>query len=746
MTHKLSLSLTAGLLLAIAPCALSAQEVVQAIPGTTDADKLGDVMRQLATSPQNVDALVRAGELSVAVGDLSGAAALFARAEKIDPRNGRIKAGMATILVRSERPGEALRYYAQAEALGLDARRFAADRALAYDLIGQQDRAQRDYRVALRDSADDETVRRYALSLGISGKQELALKQLAPLLQKTDRGAWRARAFILAMTGDVPAAERIATTMMPAGMAQGLLPFFARLPSLPASDRAFAVHFGEVHATPERLADARMAPPLATLGPDPSAPVMMAAAQPLAVPSLKSQKASKRDLRQESRVAMAAAKQSSTRTVQTSPAPVVVAQNPARTAPVIVEPVLAPLPVAQAPARTAVPATPYADRAPTTLTRVGTQSETRTETQAQTQTLTTEPVLAQSAPARMLPTTASGQLPATMAARMAATPAPTSASSGAAPVTRASSVGLPANSPSSAVSTSSVASARPLPSPGFSSGSTVAAVAAVAAARTASPSTAVMRPTGVAPVPAAIDAIPAPVAVAAVPAPATEVAAAPQSIGRTGDDSILARIVAGLSIPASELGVAPAVAPVVATPTTGAAPAVAAMSTDAARVLAEAEAKAQRDAAAKAVLAKKLAAEKVTVAKKAADKKALADKKLLAEKKAAAAEKAIADKEAAEEKRIARANPERIWVQVAGGATEGDLPKAWKAVKARAPTVFAARSGWTTPLRATNRVLTGPFKTSAEARSFVNQLAKDGVPAFTFTSDAGQPVTRLPAK
>ncbi|RZM06953.1 MAG: SPOR domain-containing protein, partial [Sphingomonas sp.] len=124
----------------------------------------------------------------------------------------------------------------------------------------------------------------------------------------------------------------------------------------------------------------------------------------------------------------------------------------------------------------------------------------------------------------------------------------------------------------------------------------------------------------------------------------------------------------------------------------------------------------------------------------------VADKKALAEKKAAAAEKAIADKEAAEEKRIARANPERIWVQVAGGATESDLPKAWKAVKAKAPTVFAARSGWTTPLRATNRVLTGPFKTDAEARSFVNQLAKGGVSAFTFTSEPGQSVTRLPAK
>ena len=33
--------------------------------------------------------------------------------------------------------------------------------------------------------------------------------------------------------------------------------------------------------------------------------------------------------------------------------------------------------------------------------------------------------------------------------------------------------------------------------------------------------------------------------------------------------------------------------------------------------------------------------------------------------------------------------------------------------------------------------------TDAEARTFVNQLAKAGVPASTFTSDAGQVVTKL---
>ena len=56
------------------------------------------------------------------------------------------------------------------------------------------------------------------------------------------------------------------------------------------------------------------------------------------------------------------------------------------------------------------------------------------------------------------------------------------------------------------------------------------------------------------------------------------------------------------------------------------------------------------------------------------------------------------------------------------------------------------KSAWSAPLRATNRVLAGPFKTSAEAQSFVNTLGKAGVSAFVFTSEAGQKIIRLGVK
>ncbi|WP_133018793.1 SPOR domain-containing protein [Sphingomonas sp. PP-CE-1A-559] len=722
MTRSSHHLLTAALALVLAavPAAASAQAVVQAIPGTTDADKLGDVMRQLASNPRNIDALIKAGDLSMGLGDLSGAAALFARAEKVNPRDGRAKAGMASILVRSERPGEALRYYAQAEGLGLDPRNFAADRGLAYDLIGQQDRAQRDYRVALRDAPDDETTRRYALSLGISGKPDLAIQQLNPLLLKSDRGAWRSRAFILAMNGDVAGAEKIATTMMPAGTAQGLQPFFQRLPNLPASDRAFAVHFGEVHATPARLADARMAPPLGILAADPTAPVMLAAVTPQPAVAATTGKKDKRDRRSSrDRVQMAAATRPSSTPVPvttsvpvptTTTAPRTLTTVPART------PYAAPVQLAAAPMQTVQPLparTVQSSQPSYSAPNVAAQG-TRINPAAETNSVVSATIQPSPSPvARTVPAPSTlGTLPQSVATQMAAIPLgqakpdPTRAANAlAASATAAPSVS-PLQTPIQQAPVQQVAptqsASAETPTPGFTSSSTPAPVTATSSPRTH--------------------------AVAA------------------SEDSILARIVAGLSIPASELDVAPMhPAPVV---TAAAIP----VPDDSERVLAEAKAKTERDAAAKAIAAKTLAADKLAadkkaaLDKKAAAKKAIADKKALAEKKAAAAEKLAADKAAAEEKRIARANPARTWVQVSTGATEGDLPKAWKKAKAKAPTVFGARGGWTAPWKATNRVLAGPFKTDAEARTFVNQLAKEGVPTFTFTSDPGEIITKLPAK
>ena len=267
-----------ALALALLPTPALAQAMIQPLGGTT-ADQLAEQVRRLGQNPLDLNALLTAGELSLRLDDVSAAGAFFSRAERIDPRNARAKAGEGALLVRNERPGEALRLFAQAEQMGLPAQRFAADRGLAYDLVGDQPRAQKDYRLALAGAEDAEVRRRLALSLAIAGRQREALDALSPLIRQNDRAAWRSRAFILAMGGDAAGASKIAATMMPPGSAAGLQGFFTELPRLPATDRAFAVHFGEVHPTAARYADARLAPALAPLPPE-AAPVQVAAVLP----------------------------------------------------------------------------------------------------------------------------------------------------------------------------------------------------------------------------------------------------------------------------------------------------------------------------------------------------------------------------------------------------------------------------------------------------------------------------------
>lgn len=92
------------------------------------------------------------------------------------------------------------------------------------------------------------------------------------------------------------------------------------------------------------------------------------------------------------------------------------------------------------------------------------------------------------------------------------------------------------------------------------------------------------------------------------------------------------------------------------------------------------------------------------------------------------------------------AEPSRVWVQVAGGAQKGALPREFARLKAKAPKLLGSRTAWTVPLNATNRLLVGPFPGSKEAQAFVNQLKAANMSAFAWTSPAGQKIEKLPAK
>lgn len=218
------------------------------------ADRLSANLKLLSQNPKNVSALTDAGRSAIAVGDYAAALSFLARAEELAPSNGRVKAAIGSALVMVERPADALRLFAEAAALGAPESEMVGDRGLAHDLLGDNRRAQRDYQTALRIKADDEVTRRLALSLGISGDRDQALRMLDPLLRQQDPTGWRARAFVLAMNGDVRGAESIASTVMPAGMGDTMRPFLRKLAMLNAADRAYAVNFGTMPSDSTRFA------------------------------------------------------------------------------------------------------------------------------------------------------------------------------------------------------------------------------------------------------------------------------------------------------------------------------------------------------------------------------------------------------------------------------------------------------------------------------------------------------------
>jgi Flp pilus assembly protein TadD len=214
------------------------------------AADLNSNLARLASNPRDVNALIGAGEAALALDDPRAAAGFFARADAIQSGNGRIKAGLGRVMVKLQNPAEALRLFDQAQRLGYPDSSFLSDRGLARDMTGDQANAQRDYQAALAKAPDDpELLRRYAASLGISGQIEASDKILKPLLYKSDRAAWRYRAFILAMNNKQSDAKKIAEQTLPAQMVAGLTPYMQKMPYLTAAQKAAAVHFGHFPTT-----------------------------------------------------------------------------------------------------------------------------------------------------------------------------------------------------------------------------------------------------------------------------------------------------------------------------------------------------------------------------------------------------------------------------------------------------------------------------------------------------------------
>jgi Flp pilus assembly protein TadD len=218
--------------------------VVPDIVEPAGAVELRDAMRRISFNPSDAGALADAGNASLLLGDANAALNFFTRANAIRPNNSRIVSGLATATVRTENPFEALRLFDDAVRLGASERSIAADRALAFDLLGNFGRAQQDYQLARTVASSDDIIIRQAVSLSLAGQKEQADAMLLPLLQRNSPAAWRARAFMLAARGDVRESNKVAEGFMDATSAQKMERFFRLMPNLTGAQQAAAIHLG----------------------------------------------------------------------------------------------------------------------------------------------------------------------------------------------------------------------------------------------------------------------------------------------------------------------------------------------------------------------------------------------------------------------------------------------------------------------------------------------------------------------
>lgn len=286
---RLVLALTTAMLLVPAPAVRAQVAEPDAITKAAmekrrDAEAtLASAMGRIGTDRTDATALIDAGRASLVLDNPQAALGFLTRAGQLRPSDGTVAALTGSAMVQLERPAEALDLFANAARLGAPERIYLSDRGLALDLLGRQDAAQRDYEAALTQTNEPETVRRYALSLGISGQTDRAIQVLTPQLRSQDRAAWRTRAMIYAIAGRQADAQEIVKATMPGPMASTIIPFLARLPGLTPAQQAAAAHFGALPGgtKPGLPTTARPTP---TPSPKPTTPPVVIAARPATTP------------------------------------------------------------------------------------------------------------------------------------------------------------------------------------------------------------------------------------------------------------------------------------------------------------------------------------------------------------------------------------------------------------------------------------------------------------------------------
>ena len=95
---------------------------------------------------------------------------------------------------------------------------------------------------------------------------------------------------------------------------------------------------------------------------------------------------------------------------------------------------------------------------------------------------------------------------------------------------------------------------------------------------------------------------------------------------------------------------------------------------------------------------------------------------------------------------LAATPKQRVWLQLASGTNAEALPGQFRRLKSRNRDLFDGISGYVADEGVRARLLIGPFKTAEDAKVFAEDLASAHIEAFSWISQPGQMIRKLPAE
>ena len=230
--------------------------------------------RAVIKLPNDPRPLVGLGNVLAQAGDSDRAMASYQRALALAPGHIDAQIGVARQLVRLKQTEQALLVIDGLLAQGVNDARLHNSHGVALDVSGKQAEAKDAYARGLELAPGDRSLMaNLALSFAIDGEFRTAVNLLQDSLNDP---ATRARgreklALIYALSGQVDAAETVASTALSEEQISVNRPFYERLAGLTSAQRARAVFFGELPSLEElaeQSADAPAAAPVTPVATD----------------------------------------------------------------------------------------------------------------------------------------------------------------------------------------------------------------------------------------------------------------------------------------------------------------------------------------------------------------------------------------------------------------------------------------------------------------------------------------------